>query len=86
LKNLTKQPQITPQIATIAISPTEPPQTTPEEAPATTKTTTAKWQPTRTARAAPKPDADRSCWLYLHNDIGRDISTRRYKGDKEQWK
>jgi hypothetical protein len=31
-------------------------------------------------------DPEQSCWLYLHNDITRDIQARRYKGDRDQWK
>jgi hypothetical protein len=52
--------------------------------PATTNT--GKWQPTRIKQNRKTPDPERSCWLYLHNDITRDIQARRYKGDREQWK
>jgi hypothetical protein len=75
IKNKTQPPKITPQIATIAITNTENTQTKPAQPPTTTKTTTAKWQPSCAAKTSPKPDSDRSCWLYLHNDIIRDIQS-----------
>jgi hypothetical protein len=86
LKSKTQTPKITPQIATPAITNTEHTQTELAQPPTTVKTTTAKWQPSRTAKTVQKPDSDRSCWLYLHNDTTRDIQSRRYKGDREQWK
>jgi hypothetical protein len=37
----------------------------------TTKTTTKMTEP------------ERACWLYIHNNVSRDIQTRRYVGDRE---
>ena len=31
-------------------------------------------------------DPDRACWLYIYNNVTRDIQNRRYKGDREHWK
>ena len=48
------------------------------------------WKPVK-PRSAMKPAAktteqERSCWLYIYNNVSRDNQTRRYRGDKEEWK
>jgi hypothetical protein len=42
-------------------------------------------------RSNPKPavkstEKERQCWLYFYNYVSRDKQTRRYKGEKEDWK
>jgi hypothetical protein len=48
------------------------------------------WKPVKprsqTKPAAKATEQDRSCWLYLYNYVSRDTQTRRYKGEKEDWK
>jgi hypothetical protein len=51
-----------------------------------TPKTTEIWKTTKTRSTPQKKEQDRSCWLYIYNNVTRDIQNRRYKGDREQWK
>ena len=48
------------------------------------------WKPVKprsqTKPAAKTTEQERSCWLYFYNYVSRDNQTRRYKGEKEDWK
>jgi hypothetical protein len=68
------------------------PQPTPAAA-APSQTATAKpeiWKAVKTRSNAkthpPASESDRACWLYIYNHVSRENSTRRYVGDREQWK
>ena len=47
--------------------------TTPHLTTTTTTKTTEKWQPTKTRQTSSPKEPDRSCWLYIYNNVTRDI-------------
>jgi hypothetical protein len=78
-------PQTVPTAAANSPTPTEAVQTGQPSQP--TKPKTEIWKTVKPRSNANTPtklaEPERACWLYIHNNVSRDIQTRRYMGDRE---
>jgi anti-sigma factor ChrR (cupin superfamily) len=63
----TKTTQSLPQLQKTVVKPTQPPPT------AKLTTPGEKWQSSRARAKTVNFEKDRSRWLYIHNDVSRDI-------------